>query len=206
MPKHNGQRITSAKKKAELFAQHYAKVSTLKLSKEERRYKLKLKRLLYDNVNSKEEQQSYPDFTMKELKRAIKKMKRRSAPGPDDIPPSFLKELGPLALKELFRISNLSLSQAACPQGWRMALIIPLLKAVKSPSDMASFRPISLTSCFVKVIERMYAERIYHLAEKNEWIADIQAGFRKGHSCTDQIIRVCQGIENGFQQKPTFHR
>ena len=87
-----------------------------------------------------------------------------------------------------------------------MALIIPLLKAVKSPSDMASFRPISLTSCFVKVIERMYAERIYHLAEKNEWIADIQAGFRKGHSCTDQIIRVCQGIEDGFQQKPTFHR
>ena len=87
-----------------------------------------------------------------------------------------------------------------------MALIIPLLKAVKSPSDMASFRPISLTSCVVKVIERMHAERIYHLAEKNEWIADIQAGFRKGHSCTDQIIRVCQGIEDGFQQKPTFHR
>ena len=58
VPKHNGKRITSAKKKAELFAQHYAKVSTLKLSKEERRYKLKLKRLLYDDVNSKEEQQS----------------------------------------------------------------------------------------------------------------------------------------------------
>lgn len=45
--KHNGKK-TSAKKKAELFAQHYAKVSTLKISKEERRYKLKPKHLLYD--------------------------------------------------------------------------------------------------------------------------------------------------------------
>ena len=203
----NGKRITSAKKKAELFAQHYAKVSKLQFTREERRkYKLRLNRLLYDDVNSEDELQSYPDFIMEELNRAIAQMKRRSAPGPDDIPPSFLKELGPLALKELLSICNLSLNQASCPQGWRRALIIPLLKAGKSPSEMASFRPISLTSCVVKVVERMHAERIYYLSEKNEWIADIQAGFRQGHSCTDQIIRVCQGIEDGFQQKPTFQR
>ena len=122
------------------------------------------------------------------MKRAIKKMKRRSAPAPNDIPPSFLKELGSIALiKKLPSISNLSLSKAACLQGWRMTLIIPLLKAGKSPSDMASLRPISLTSCVAKALERMYAERIYYLAEKNEWFADIQAGFHKGHSCTDQI-------------------
>ncbi|XP_035826877.1 transient-receptor-potential-like protein, partial [Aplysia californica] len=64
----------------------------------------------------------------------------------------------------------------------------------------------SLTSCVVKVIERMHAERIYYLSEKNEWIADIQAGFHQGHSCTDQTIRICQEIEDSFQQKPTFHR
>ena len=42
-----------------------------------------------------------PPFTMRELKQAIRKMRRKGAPGADDIPPAFLKELGPKALAEL---------------------------------------------------------------------------------------------------------
>ena len=51
----------------------------------------------------------------------------------------------------------------------------------------------------------MFAERLYYLAETNGWFASIQAGFRRGYSCVDQIIRLSQAIEDGFQQKP-FHR
>jgi len=40
------------------------------------------------------------------------------------------------------------------------------LKLGKSASDLASFRPISLTSCIVKVLERMVADRLYNIAEK----------------------------------------
>ena len=126
----------------------------------------------------------------------------KGAPGPDDIPPAFLKELGPLALKEFLAICNLSLRSAECPQWWRDAIIIPLLKAAKPPSNLASYRPVSLTSCIAKIIERMIAEHLYHLAESNGWFSSIQAGFRRGHSCVDQIIRLTQAIEDGFQQKP----
>ena len=199
---HKGHKITSTKKKAELFAQHYAGVSRLQFTAQEKKENLRLKRLLDQNADSEE----YPDFTMKELKCAIKHMKRKSAPGPDDIPPPFLKELGPLALAELLRICNLSLSTATCPQGWQNALIIPLLKNGKPPSAMASFRPVSLTSCVAKVLERMHAERLYYLAENNGWFSHIQAGFRRGRSCTDQILRICQAIEDGFQQKAKSQR
>ena len=48
----------------------------------------------------------------------------------------------------------------------------------------------------------MLADRLYHLAEKNNWFSNLQAGFRKGHSCMDQIIRLSQAIEDGFQGKP----
>ena len=137
-----------------------------------------------------------------ELKQAIAKMRRKGAPGPDDITPAFLKELGPIALQELLDICNQSLRSAECPQAWRNATIIPLLKAGKSPSDLVSYRPVSLTSCIAKVAERMLADRLYHLAEKNNWFSNLQAGFRKGHSCMDQIIRLSQAIEDGFQGKP----
>ena len=196
-----GKKVISPVKKAEAFASHYAKVSRLKFSRPEKSVARKLKRLL----RAKPSDTTIPLFTLEELKSAITKMRRKGAPGPDNIPPAFLKELGPIALNELLEICNISLRTAECPQGWRDAIIIPLLKAAKPPSDLASYRPVSLTSCVAKVVERMFAERLYHLAETNGWFASIQAGFRRGHSCVDQIIRLSQAIEDGFQQKP-FHR
>ena len=83
---------------------------------------------------------------------------------------------------------------------WRVATIIPLLKAGKSPSEVASFRPISLTSCVVKLLERIIADRLYYIAETNNMFSRFQAGFRKGRSCEDQITRIVQAIEDGFQQ------
>ena len=194
----NGKRITSTKKKAELFAQHYASVSKLSFSKEERRMNLRLKRLLDSNNQT---DTPYSDFTLSELNTAIAKMRRKGAPGPDDIPPSFLKEIGPTARTELLGICNQSLHLAECPQAWKNATIIPLLKAAKSPSDLASYRPVSLTSCVAKLLERMFAERIYYEAETKGWFANTQAGFRRGHSCADQIVRITQAIEDGFQQR-----
>ena len=139
---------------------------------------------------------------MSEQQSAIKKKKGKGAAGPDNIPPSFLKSLGPLALQELLFIFNLSLSLAHCPRIWRVATIIPLLKAGKSPSEVASFRPISLTSCVVKLLKRIIADCLYYIAQTNNMFSRFQAGFRKGPSCEDQINRLVQAIEDGFQQRP----
>ena len=112
-------------------------------------------------------------------------MNGKGAAGPDNIPPSFLKSLGPLALQELLSIFNLSFSLAHCPRIWRVATIIPLLKAGKSPSEVASFRPISLTSCVVKLLERIIGDHLYCIAETNNLFSRFQARFRKGRSCED---------------------
>ena len=128
-------------------------------------------------------------------------MKRKGAQGPDDIPPTFLKELGPKALEELLQIFNICFRTASCPQVWRLATILPLLKAGKVASILASFRPISLTSCVSKCFERMLAERLYHLAETKGIFDNQQAGFRKGRGCDDQIARIIQAIQDGFNEK-----
>ena len=146
--------------------------------------------------------ESCTPILMSELQSAIKKMKGKGAAGPDNIPPSFLKSLGPLALQELLSIFNSSFSLAHCPRIWRVATIIPLLKAGKSPSEAASFRPISLTSCVVKLLERIIADRLYYIAEANNMFSRFQAGFCKGWSCEDQITQIVQAIEDGFQQRP----
>ena len=129
-------------------------------------------------------------------------MKRKGAPGADNIPPSFLKEMGPKARSELLAICNKSFAEADIPQMWRHGIIIPLLKHGKPASELESYRPICLTSCIVKLLERMISNRLYTMAERKGWLNNQQAGFRKYRSTEDQIIKLIQNISDGFQQKP----
>ena len=138
---------------------------------------------------------------MSELNKAIKKMNKKSAPGEDDIPSTFLAALGTKAKIILLDILNFSFSTGQVPQIWRNAIIIPLLKALKPASQLASYRPIALTSCVVKLFERMIANRLVTLAEENGWFHPYQAGFRKGRNCVDQILRLVQKVDDGFQKE-----
>jgi ribonuclease HI len=190
-------RYTDDKSKANQFVKHYASVSSLEFSKED---KESVNKKLKSTLNNPSNKQPHVQlFTPRELSRAIKKMKIKGAPGPDDIPPSFLKNLGPKAFSFLLNIFNLSISQAVCPQQWRDAIIIPLLKSGKPASKLDSYRPISLTSCVVKTMERMIGERLYQYAESKGLFSDLQAGFRKGMSCEDQILTITQAIDDGFK-------
>ena len=81
-------------------------------------------------------------------------MKAKGAAGPDDIPPTFLKNLGEIALTELLGIMNQSFQTGIVQKIWRHAIIIPILKNGKPASKMESYRPISLTSVVVKTFQR----------------------------------------------------
>ena len=199
--KHNGKDITDPKKKANIFAGHYASVSKLSMTKQDRDFNRSFKRKIESpHVDTKDQSAACKQITMVELCSAIKRQKGKGACGADDIPPSFLKNLPDNALEELLAIFNLSLSNADIPSTWRNAIIIPLLKAGKTAAELASYRPVSLTSCVVKLLERILADRLYHMAETKGWFSQFQAGFRRGRSCEDQILRVIQKIEDGFQQ------
>ena len=191
---HNSRAITDIKSKANVFINHYAKVSQLNMSQSDRDINRQFKKCL--NAPSVDDE-SCALLLMGELQSAIKRMKGKGGAGPDNIPLSFLKSLGPLALQELLSIFNSSFSLSHFPRIWRITTIIPLLKAGKFPSEVASFRPISLTSCVAKLLEHILANRLYYIAETNNMFSRF-----KGRSCEDQITRIVQAIEDGLQQRP----
>ena len=197
---HNNRTITSDIRKADTFVKHYAAVSRHNFTKEERDVNRQAKKILSKN-SADDSRACCNDFTMAELNKALKKMNKKGAPGEDDIPATFLAALGTKAKIILLDILNFSFNTGQIPQTWRNAVIIPLLKAMKPASQLSSYRPIALTSCVVKLFERMIANRIATMAENNGWFHRYQAGFRKGRSCTDQILRLVQQIDDGFQKK-----
>ena len=48
----------------------------------------------------------------------------------------------------------------------------------------------------------MISNRLNAIAENSKWFVNEQAGFCRGLSCEDQIIRLVQKVSDGFQLKP----
>ena len=174
---HNSYSITNIKSKANVFINYYTGVSKLNMSRVDWDLNRQFKKRL--NVPSADDETCAP-HQMGEVLPAIKKMKCKEAAGSDNITPSFVKSLSPLELQELLSIFNLSFSFAHYPCIWRAAIIIQLLKAAKSPIEVASFCPISLTSRVVELLERIFADCLYHTAETKNLFSQFQAIFCKG--------------------------
>ena len=130
---------------------------------------------------------------------ALKAGTAKGAEGPDEIAPLFLRNLGEASREFVLACFNQSWREGVCPQSWRDACIVPLLKPGKSAGELASYRPIALTSCLGKVLERMVSCRLQHLAESRGWLCQEQSGFRPQRSTEDQILRLSQAVSDGFQ-------
>ena len=90
---------------------------------------------------------------------------------------------------------------APIPQAWRTAVIIPLLKEGKDPEDPGSYRPISLTDCLGKLLEKIIADRLSSWMEEKNLFNECQAGFRQDRCTTDQVWKLVQQATDKIQTK-----
>ena len=136
-------------------------------------------------------------FKLRDLKRSIKKSKD-SSPGLDSIHYRILKNLPECTLKILLDIINNYWDSQTFPESWREALVLPIPKPGKDQQDPNSYRPIALTSCICKTVERMVNERLVHYLEINNKLTKFQAGFRKERGTLDQLVRLDSFIKDAF--------
>jgi hypothetical protein len=115
---------------------------------------------------------------MEELVSPLKVGKAKGAEGPDGLAPQFLKNLEDVTRCFMLDTFNKSWREVVCPHFWRDAVIVPILKPGKPPGQLDSYRPIALTSCLTKMMERMVSKRLQHLAESRGMLNSDQPGFR----------------------------
>ena len=140
------------------------------------------------------------DFTFRELQIALEKTKN-TAEGPDKIHYMLIRNLPEEALMLLLEIYNKIWAENVFPRQWREALIIPFLKPDKNPKQVTSYRPIALTSCVCKLMERMVNTRLVHILERKEIINPMQYGFRKNRSSSDVLVRLETEIRKAFAMR-----
>ena len=152
------------------------------------------------NFKSNNNEHYNKDFTMKELKKALKKC-HDTAVGCDDIHYQFLKHLPFRSLDSLLRIFNQIWHTSILPDSWKEAIVIPIPKPDKDSTNPANYRPIALTSCICKTMERMVNDRLVWFLEKNQLIATVQSGFRKQRGTLDHLVRFETFIREAFIKK-----
>ena len=128
-------------------------------------------------------------FKLRDLKRSLRKA-RDTLPGSDQIHYQILKHLPDETLKVLLNIINEYWENQTFPENWKEAIILPIPKPDKNHSNPNNYRPIALTSCICKTVERMVNERLIHYLEKNNILSKFQAGFRTQRSTIDQLVRL----------------
>ena len=143
-------------------------------------------------------------FSMHELKHAIQLLKKRKAPGPDTLFNEFLIHASSNLRKEVLRLANLIWETGAMPSSFLHAIIVPVLKPDKPADEAKSYRPIALTSCLAKIVERLVVNRLVYHLESTNTLSAVQSGFRSNRSTTDPLMRLVAEISHGFEAKPAL--
>ena len=84
---------------------------------------------------------------------------------------------------------NFTLSRGNIPNDWKVANVVPILKSGKN--NLAdNYRPISLTSVVVKMLERLIHKHIMKYLTDFQLLNNNQHGFRPSRSCVTQLLQL----------------
>ncbi len=101
-------------------------------------------------------------------------LRRNCALVSDEIHNLMLLHLPDVALQFLLRVHNCIWEEHTIPALWPEAIVIPALKDRKDRSLSSSYRPVALTSCVCKVLERMVNHRLVWTLECRNLLTPIQ--------------------------------
>ncbi|KFQ41893.1 RNA-directed DNA polymerase from mobile element jockey, partial [Nestor notabilis] len=102
-----------------------------------------------------------------EVRDHLKKLNVHKSMGPDEIHPRVLKELANEVARPLSIIFERSWQSGEVPDDWKKGNVTPIFKKGKV-EDPGNYRPVSLTSVPVKILEQILLERMLRHMKNSE--------------------------------------
>ena len=155
--------------------------------------------LKFADPNAENEPYNYP-FSMEEFDSALRST-NKSSPGLDQITYSMIKSAHPTMQTLILSTFNRILIEQAFPVSWKTNVVVPIAKPRKDAYDPKNYRPITLSSCMCKLVEKMANVRLVWYLERNGHINALQCGFRKNKNTADALIQFEQDIQSAISRK-----
>ncbi|KAG5611191.1 hypothetical protein H5410_022472, partial [Solanum commersonii] len=99
-------------------------------------------------------------FRIEEVIRAISRMSRGRATGPDKIPVDFWKSADKAGIEWLTRMFNVIFKTTKMPDEWRWSTMVPLYKNKGDIQNCINYRGIKLLSHTIKIWEKVVEMRV----------------------------------------------
>ena len=99
----------------------------------------------------------------------------------------------------LHHIFARSFVEGSVPKQLKLAKVIPVFKNGKKDA-MDNYRPISLLSCYSKIIEKIVCSRLTCFLDVNNLISSSQFGFRKKHSTLHPLIHFQNFVSSALDK------
>ena len=197
--KTNGHLITDAKEVSNIFAEHFANISRKNPNSPGAVYRERIEHQPLDFTAFREEVYNVP-FTVAEFDDALASC-NDTAPGPDDILYAMLRHIPAITKLFLVGLFNRIWKESIFPLAWILAIVLPFCKPLKDGYIPSSYRPIALTSCLCKLMEKMVNTRLVWFLEYNKIYSPIQCGSRKFRSTLDILLQLESSICKAFVYK-----
>ena len=191
--------ITDESEVAEIMATHYENISSNEsYSAKFQRIRQRNEREL--NFHSNDEKDYNCPISILELKRALSKCGNTAA-GEDGITYNMIRKSHDTTISFLLSIMNKIFLNCEYPKQWQSAIVLSFPKPGKPTTIEENYRPISLTSCVSKLMEKIINIRLSIVLESSKLIPDNQFGFRRMHSTIDALNKFTTDINNALDNK-----
>lgn len=134
----------------------------------------------------------------KELTDVVTSLNSNKSAGPDHISPLIVKSSIISIAKPLTDIFNKSYTTGIVPDSLKIARVVPIFKD-GDPKLYSNYRPISILTCFSKILERLTYNRLYSYFKF--FFNNAQFGFRKHHSTYMALLslfdNLTRNLDNG---------
>ena len=184
-------------RKAEAFNDYFCSQTNISVQKH---HLESLQKYRSDTIKTPQEF-CFTAITPSEVLQTINKMDASKACGPDMLPTKLIKMTAAYTAEPLSKLFNKSVREGRYPNQWKRATVKPVFKGKRSPSEPASYRPISLLPCISKIFEKLMFARIYSHINCHSLLTPKQSGYRPGHSTELQLAyltdRLYRAIDSG---------
>lgn len=130
-------------------------------------------------------------FTRARVERAVRSFEPFKSPGMDGIFPALIQKEEKTLVPPLVEIFRASLILGHIPNDWRQIRAVFIPKAGKrDKTNPKAFRPISLSSVMLKIMEKVLCEYINHKFMKAMPLSKNQFAYQSGKSTISEIGRA----------------
>ena len=123
-------------------------------------------------------------ISVEEVQSQVKLLQNGKATGWDRIPNSAIKNAGSDFIIQLTELYNMMFESGKAPAGWNDGKLV-LVHKKGSLEDIKMYRPLCVIISLSGLYSKILNERLTEVVEAHSLLGEIQNGFRKGRSCSD---------------------